>query len=220
MFVKICGITRGEDAHAAVAAGARALGFVFWPESPRVVDPYRARTIVATLPPFVTAVGLFVNQPLEYVRGVASLARLGAVQLHGDEPVAFAEAIRHPVIKALTLGDRIDAWPVRMQVLLDAHDPAQRGGTGRAIDWTAAAAIAAMRPILLAGGLTPQNVVDAVTRVRPFGIDVSSGVERSPGIKDHHKIKALFEALHATSPGPHFMSNPYAAAASGEDRDQ
>jgi phosphoribosylanthranilate isomerase len=199
MLVKICGITRHDDALAAVDAGARALGFVFWPESPRFIDPYRARAIVAKLPPFVTAVGLFVNQSLEYVTGVASLVRLGAVQLHGDETVAFAESMRHSVIKALTLGDRIDEWSARTTVLLDAHDPAKRGGTGRTIDWTAAAAVAARRPILLAGGLTPDNVADAVACVHPFGIDVSSGVERSPGVKDHDKIKALFEALHATS---------------------
>ena len=202
MFVKVCGITRLEDAGAAVAAGARAVGFVFWPESPRFIDPYRAKAIAAKLPAFVTAVGLFVNQPLEYVTGVASLVRLGAVQLHGDESVAFAESIRHPVIRALTLGDRIEEWPARTRVLLDAHDPARRGGTGQTIDWNAAAAVASARPILLAGGLTPENVAAAVSRVRPFGIDVSSGVERSPGIKDHHKIQALFEALHATSDRP------------------
>jgi len=199
MFVKVCGITRREDAAVAVDAGARALGFVFWPKSPRFVDPFHARAIVATLPPFVTAVGLFVNQPHEYVSGVASLVRLGAVQLHGDESIAFAESLRQPVIRALTLGDRIDEWPARMRVLLDAHDPARRGGTGRTIDWTAAAVVATTRPILLAGGITPENVAEAVARVRPFGIDVSSGVERSPGIKDHDKIRALFEALHATS---------------------
>jgi phosphoribosylanthranilate isomerase len=220
MFVKVCGITRREDAAAAVDAGARALGFVFWPTSPRFVDPFHARAIVATLPPFVTPVGVFVNQPLDYVRGVASLAGLGAVQLHGDEDIAFAAAIRHPVIKALTLADRIDDWPARTMVLLDAYDRVKRGGTGRSIDRAAAAAIASTRRILLAGGLTPENVAEAVGRVRPFGIDVSSGVEHSPGIKDHNKIRALFEALHATSPGPRLMNNPYAAAASGEDRDQ
>ena len=202
MLVKICGITRVEDAAAAVDAGARALGFVFWPKSPRFIDPYRARAIVSTLPPFVTAVGLFVNQPADYVTGVASLVKLGAVQLHGDEPIAFAESIRRPLIKALTLGDPIDTWPARARVLLDAHDPEQRGGTGRTIDWAAARAVARRRPILLAGGLRPENVAEAVARVRPFGIDVSSGVERSPGIKDHNKIKALFEALHATSDVP------------------
>jgi len=199
MFVKICGITRAGDAHAAVDAGANAIGLVFWPGSPRFVDPFRARAIVRTLPPFVTAVGLFVNQPLEYIAGVASLVRLGAVQLHGDETVDAAEAIRLPLIKALTLGSAIDAWPARVTVLLDAHDPVNRGGTGRTIDWTAAAAVAASRRTLLAGGLTPENVAEAVGRVRPFGIDVSSGVEQAPGIKDHTRIRALFEALHGRS---------------------
>jgi len=171
---------------------------VFWPKSPRFIDPFRARAIVASLPPFVTAVGLFVNQPREYIAGVASLVRLGAVQLHGDETVAFAQTLRWPVVKALTLGDRIDAWPAHMTVLLDAHDRAQRGGTGRTIDWTAAAAVARTRPTILAGGLTPDNVAEAVRRVRPLGIDVSSGVERSPGVKDPGRMRALFEALHAS----------------------
>jgi len=197
MLVKICGITRAEDAQAAVDAGANALGFVFWPGSPRCIDPYRARTIVAALPPFVVPVGLFVNQPAEYVNAVASLVPLGAVQLHGDEPVAAIESMRHRVIKALTTADAIDRWPARTIVLLDVHDPDRRGGTGRTIDWAAAAAIAAKRPIVLAGGLRPDNVAEAVARVRPFGIDVSSGVERAPGIKDRDKMFALFEALHA-----------------------
>ena len=196
MFVKICGITRMQDARAAVDAGARALGFVFWPNSPRFVDPYRARAIVATLPPFVTAVGLFVNQPTAYIRGVASLVRLGAIQLHGDESPADAATLRMPVIKALPVTAPVDAWPARTIVLLDAHDPDRRGGTGQVIDWTAAKAIAARRPVLLAGGLTPDNAADAIARVRPFGIDVSSGVEQSPGIKDHQRLRALFEAVH------------------------
>jgi len=198
MLVKICGITRLDDAQAAAAAGAHAIGLVFWPKSPRFIDPFRARAIVESLPPFVTAVGLFVNQPREYIAGVASLVRLGAVQLHGDETVAFAQTLRWPVVKALTLGDRIDGWPAHMTVLLDAHDPAQRGGTGRTIDWTAAAAVARTRPTMLAGGLTPDNVAEAVRRVRPLGIDVSSGVERSPGVKDPGRMRALFEALHAS----------------------
>jgi phosphoribosylanthranilate isomerase len=196
VIVKICGITRVEDAEAAVAAGAGAIGFIFWPKSPRFIDPHRARTIAAALPPFVTAVGVFVNQPLDYVNGVASLVRLGAVQLHGDETPAFAAAVPHPVIKAIAVG-RGDpaAWAPRVRLLLDVHDPAARGGTGRTIDWAAAAEIASRRDILLAGGLTPDNVGDAVARVRPFGIDVSSGVERAPGIKDHQRLRALFEAV-------------------------
>ncbi|SRR5258708_21508873 len=197
MFVKICGITQLEDALAAVDAGANAIGFVFWPKSPRCIDPYRARAIAVQLPPFVTAVGLFVNQPREYVNAVASLVRLGAVQLHGDETPECAALIAAPVIKALSVDDA-QAWPGGSTLLLDAHDPVQRGGTGRTIDWIAAAAIAARRRVLLAGGLTPDNVADAIAQVRPFGIDVSSGVERAPGIKDHRRLKALFEAVHDT----------------------
>jgi phosphoribosylanthranilate isomerase len=198
MFVKICGITRREDAIAAVSAGASAVGFVFWPASPRFIDPYRARAIVRSLPPFVTPVGLFVNQPLEHIGAVASLVRLGAVQLHGDETIEFAGSLAWPVIKAVSV-EQASAWPGNTTLLLDAYDPVKRGGTGRTIDWAGAAAIAARRKILLAGGLTPDNVAEAVGSVRPFGIDVSSGVERSPGVKDHGRIKALFEALHATS---------------------
>ena len=199
-LIKVCGITRAEDAHAAVAAGARAIGFVFWRESPRFIDPYRAKQVVSTLPPFVTPVGVFVNQPIDYVAGVASLVRLGAIQLHGDETIAYAAAMPVPVIKALVVGDgAIDDWPERVIILLDAHDRARRGGTGTTIDWTAASAAAARRPILLAGGLTPDNVADAVAQVRPAGVDVSSGVERRPGVKDHVRIKSFCEAVHATS---------------------
>jgi phosphoribosylanthranilate isomerase len=201
MFVKICGITRLADAVAAVECGAGALGFVFWPGSPRCIDPYRARAIAATLPPLVTTVGVFVNQPEAYVAGVASLVRLGAVQLHGDETVGYAAGLATPVIKAVTVADpQCSVWPANTMLLLDVHDEEKRGGTGRTVDWTAAAGVAAKRKILLAGGLTPENVADAVARVRPFGIDVSSGVERSPGVKDHQRLRALFEALHDTSP--------------------
>jgi phosphoribosylanthranilate isomerase len=206
MLIKICGITRAEDADAAVAAGAAAIGFVFWPQSPRFIDPYRARRIAAALPPFVMPVGVFVNQPLAYVTGVASLVRLGAVQLHGDETLEYASAITTPVIKAMSLETQwASAWPARTTILLDVHDPVTRGGTGRTIDWTAAEAVAAQRRILLAGGLTPDNVADAIARVRPYGIDVSSGVERAPGIKDPQRLRALFEAVHGTS---HLTTRP------------
>jgi phosphoribosylanthranilate isomerase len=201
MMVKICGITSIEDAEAAVEAGAASLGFVFWPKSPRFIDPERARAIVSSLPPFVVPVGVFVNQPAAHVRGVAALVRLGAVQLHGDEDLLYVAGMDYPVIKAVSIesGDeteRIDMWPRRTTLLLDVHDPVSRGGTGRTIDWSAAAPIAARRRTLLAGGLTPDNVAQAVECVRPYGIDVSSGVERSPGIKDHARIRALFEALN------------------------
>lgn len=201
MIVKICGITRLEDARAAVAAGATALGFIFWPNSPRFVDPYRARKIVAALPPFVTTVGVFVDQPAAYVSGVASLVPLTAVQLHGSETPADAAAIDRAIIKAVTVGDSdLDRWPPQVMLLLDVLDPVKRGGTGRTIDWDAAAAIAARRPVLLAGGLSPDNVADAIARVRPRGVDVSSGVEQSPGIKSAERIAALFRSIHAADP--------------------
>jgi len=201
MLIKVCGITRLEDAEAAVEAGARALGFVFWPNSPRFIDPHRARTIVRLLPAFVTTVGVFVDQPAGYVNGVAALVRLGAVQLHGDEDLDYTEQMARPTVKAIGVHDRTettvaDAWPARITVLLDVRDSRRRGGTGRTIDWGIAAAVAARHRAILAGGLTPDNVTQAVAQVQPFGIDVSSGVESSPGIKDHARIRALFEALH------------------------
>jgi phosphoribosylanthranilate isomerase len=201
MMVKICGITRAEDAAVAVALGASALGFIFWPGSPRAIDPHRARAIAATLPPFVTTVGVFVNQPASFINSVSNLVGLGVVQLHGDEDPAFAALVKRPVLKAITLPADITAtalWSSRTMLLVDAHDPVRRGGTGATADWGLAAELARHRPIVLAGGLTPENVTDAVDWVRPFGIDVSSGVERAPGVKDHQRMIDLFEKLAAT----------------------
>ena len=262
MLIKICGITRLEDARFAVECGANALGFVFWPASPRSIDPARAQMIAKLLPPFVTPVGVFVNQPAEYVNDVAAIVGLGVVQLHGDESLDFAASLKRPVLKAMTLSyvgsgfppslcsgearrppsfaeiagelrrdraeavaeagsakrgggsrtldgtgaveapprlatldDAIDRWPSETMILLDAHDPVRRGGTGLTIDWTRAASIAARRPIVLAGGLNPENIAAAIEHVRPFGIDVSSGVEAAPGVKDHGRLKQLFDAI-------------------------
>ena len=201
-FVKICGITRGEDAQAAVSAGANALGFVFWSKSPRRVDVDVARRIVSTLPPSILAVGVFVDQPVEEVNEIGSRVDLGAVQLHGAEDVSYARMMTRPVVKALAIGAGVppvlSTWPDAVTVLLDVHDPVKKGGTGKTIDWIAAAGIAEQRRVILAGGLTPENVRDAMTHVRPWGIDVSSGVEREPGIKDHGRLKALFEAVHGS----------------------
>jgi phosphoribosylanthranilate isomerase len=205
MLVKVCGITRLDDAEAAVAMGAGAIGFVFWPGSPRFIDPFRAATIAAALPPFVTPVGVFVDQPASYINAVAARVRLGAVQLHGDEALDDLRPIARPIIKAVALGAPqapVTAWPSQVTLLLDAHDPVQRGGTGRTIDWDEAAAAARARRVLLAGGLTPANVAEAIEKVRPFGVDVSSGVERSPGVKDHGRLRAFFEALHASTHHP------------------
>jgi len=207
MIVKICGITRAEDAEAAATYGAAAIGFVFWPSSPRAIDPAHARSIAAHLPPSVTLVGVFVNQPADYVNAVADQVGLGAVQLHGDETPDYAAAVERPVLKAIPLGEDAEALVERWTpatVLLDAPDPVRRGGTGRPIDWARAAALAARRRILLAGGLTPENVAEAVARVRPFGIDVSSGVESAPGAKDPAKLRALFAALGVHDGGGRF----------------
>jgi phosphoribosylanthranilate isomerase len=199
MFVKICGITRAEDAVASVVAGAGAVGFVFWPNSPRAIDPKRAREIREMLPLSVMAVGVFVNQPAEDVLRIAETAALDAVQLHGDETPEYAARIERAVIKAVPIDGGepdLSSWPAHVMLLLDAHDPIRRGGTGRSIDWEAAAGVARRRRTILAGGLSAENVAAAIDQVQPFGIDVSSGVERAPGIKDHGRIRALFEALH------------------------
>jgi phosphoribosylanthranilate isomerase len=199
--VKVCGIRRLEDALLAVELGACALGFVFWPDSPRFIDPYRARPIITALSPCVVPIGVFVDQPIEYVAGVAGLLALGAVQLHGHERLDDFAHLSCRVIKAVAVGPDFDASRAMssvhegVTVLLDAHDPVRRGGTGRTIDWRAAAEAARLRPVMLSGGLHAGNVSAAVREVRPFAVDVSSGVESAPGIKDPDRLRAFFAAL-------------------------
>lgn len=198
--VKICGIRRTEDALLAAELGAWAVGFVFWPGSARFIDPYRARRISTALPPWVVPVGVFVDQPAEYVSAVASLVRLGVVQLHGSETPEMVERMPQRVIKSVAVTSdfdesSVDRIPARAGVLLDAHDPQRHGGTGTTVDWSRAAAAARRRRVLLAGGLRPENVRTAIDTVRPFGIDVSSGVESAPGVKDPDRLRALFAAL-------------------------
>lgn len=198
--VKVCGIRRPEDARLAAELGASAIGLIFWPGSARAVDLDTARGIVAALPPFVTPVGVFVNQPPEEVMRIADALRLGAVQLHGDEPPEWYASFPHRVIKAVAVSDRfaprmLADIPASATVLLDAHDPVRRGGTGRVIDWTVAAAAARTRPVILSGGLTPENVRSAADAVQPYAVDVASGVETAPGVKDPSKLRAFFAAL-------------------------
>ncbi len=163
------------------------------------MTPAIARAIVRTLPAFVTAVGVFVNQGAEEIEAVVREAGLGAVQLHGDENVAFAGRLSRPVIKSVTqMTDNLDVWPTNVMLLVDAHDPVRRGGTGTKADWVAAAILARRRRIMLAGGLNAGNVTAAIAQIRPYGIDISSGVESAPGIKDHGKIRALFQALQVS----------------------
>lgn len=191
MFLKICGITRLTDALHAVEQGATAVGFVLWPHSPRAVSVERAAEIIAELPSHVMAVGVFVNEPVDGIRAIAKRTRLTAVQLHGDEPPAYAAALDWPVIRAVSVGDigeASQAWSPETALLLDNIDPVRRGGTGAVIDWSEAADLAQKRRVVLAGGLTPANVGSAIRAVRPFGVDVSSGVESAPGVKDFGKV--------------------------------
>jgi phosphoribosylanthranilate isomerase len=191
MFLKICGITRLSDALHAVEHGAGALGFVFWPQSPRYIAPERAAGIIASLPPDVDAVGVFVNEAVDGIRAIVATTGISAVQLHGDEPPDYAAALGWPVLKAITVGEAegaAGAWPAGTTFLMDAADPVRRGGTGMAVDWQQAAAAARGRRVVLAGGLTPDNVAAAIATVRPFGVDVSSGVEDAPGVKNQDKV--------------------------------
>jgi phosphoribosylanthranilate isomerase len=190
-FIKVCGITRVSDALHAVEQGATALGFVLWPRSPRAVTVDRAAAIIAELPSHVMTVGVFVNEPIDSIRSAAEHARLTAVQLHGDEPPAYADALDWPVIRAVSVGEidvAADTWSADTALLVDNIDPVRRGGTGDAVDWTRAAGIAKTRRVVLAGGLTPENVATAIRAVHPFGVDVSSGVESAPGVKDLDKV--------------------------------
>ena len=191
MFLKVCGITRLTDALHAAQQGATALGFVFWPRSPRFVTPEQAAEIIGELPGSVTTVGVFVNESIDGIRRVVARAGLTAVQLHGDEPPAYADAIPCSLLRSVTLDEAAQAcedWPPGTTLLLDAADRERRGGTGQRVDWTRAAALARDHRVVLAGGLTPDNVADAIAHVRPYGVDVSSGVEQSPGVKDLHKM--------------------------------
>jgi phosphoribosylanthranilate isomerase len=198
--VKICGLTQLDDARLAVTCGADALGFVFWPRSPRITRPGSARAISRALPALVTRVGVFVDQSVDEVWTIVDDAGLDVVQLHGDEsPGAYLD-IGVRVIKAVALDaadsvERALRLPPDVSLLVDASDRDRRGGTGHLANWDRAARVAAERPILLAGGLTADNVAAAIRHVRPWGVDVSSGVESAPGIKDPERVKAFFAAL-------------------------
>jgi phosphoribosylanthranilate isomerase len=197
VFLKVCGITRLTDALHAVQHGASAIGFVFWPKSPRSVHPARAADIIAELPSNVTTVGVFVNEPVEGIRQTVAATGLTMVQLHGDEPPAYADALPVPLLRAVTLSQVpgvFGDWPAATTWLLDAADPVRRGGTGTTVDWQRAAAAARDRQVVLAGGLTPENVATAIGIVRPFGVDVSSGVEAAPGVKDFAKVARFLES--------------------------
>lgn len=198
--VKICGITRPEDALAASQAGADAIGLVFYEASPRHVDLERARAILAVLPPFVTTVGLFVNAPAEAVRALLAALPLDLLQFHGDETPEYCRAFGRPYLKAVRVRPGVDLveWAARFAdsrgLLLDAFVEGVPGGTGRSFDWSLIPAGLPL-PVVLSGGLDAANVGEAIRRVRPWAVDVSSGVEAAKGIKDAAKIAAFMQGV-------------------------
>ncbi len=214
--MKICGITNSDDAKLCAELGAHAIGLNFHPESPRSISPYAARKIIADLPPFVSTVGIFVNWAPEPVIVLTQALRLSFAQLHGDESpqVVTETAKKVPVIKALRVGPNTPIplflkYHFASALLLDGARIGEFGGTGQTLDWQVAREAALAQRIILAGGLTPENVAEAIATVRPYAVDVASGVEASPGKKDHGKLRAFFDEANRAN-------NTLAAAAKRE----
>lgn len=198
---KVCGITNRDDALCAVDAGADALGFIFYDKSPRYVTPEVVGEIVAELPPFVTPVGVFVNASEARMDAVVKLAGLRAIQLHGDEPPEACLGHAVPVIRVMRVGEDFDPEQMRAYLvdtyMLDTAKSGTYGGTGETFDWAKAVAAKEMGRIVLSGGLNPDNVTDAMETVRPYAVDIGSGVEAEPGKKDHEKVKQFLKAVRS-----------------------
>ena len=198
--VKICGITRVEDALAAAHAGAHALGFIFHPPSPRNIDVPRAQAIVRALPPFITTVGVFVDPDRAIVEAVIKEIRLGVLQFHGDEDPVFCAGFGMPYMKAVRVRRDLDllqytsVFRTAQALLLDAFVPGSHGGTGQTFDWSLIPPALPV-PVVLSGGLDAANVATAIRRIRPWAVDVSSGVEIEKGIKDAAKIAAFMRGV-------------------------
>jgi len=197
--VKICGITNKDDAFKAIKFGADALGFNFYKKSPRYVSPSRARNIISILPPFVSIVGVFVDEKVGAIRDIAGFCGLNVVQLHGDEDHHFCHRLKRyqvlRIIKGFRVTDAFDFEAAKKYdvdaYLFDAYQEGAFGGTGKVFNWELLKRTDIHKPVILSGGLTPENVLEAVQTVKPFAVDVSSGVETSPGVKDHHKLQTF-----------------------------
>jgi phosphoribosylanthranilate isomerase len=231
--IKICGITREQDLRAAVDAGADALGFVFYPKSPRYITPEQLKALAPALPPFVSGVGLFVNAAVEQVREAVEAGPIALLQFHGDETAAecaaIAAAVKRPFMRAFrvkpdtTAADLIEseaqyraASPWFSSLLLDTWVDAY-GGAGKVFDWSLIPKELAPR-VVLSGGLSVQNVTDAVMRVRPFAVDISSGVEAGKGIKDARKIAAFIDAVRAADASPDMSESHHEGSTREEQR--
>ena len=197
--IKVCGTTNLKDALFAVDSGVDAIGFIFYKKSPRYILQKDAKDIVAKLPPFVETVGVFVNETSDRVNRIAEQCKLTAIQLHGDESSAFCRRIKRRVIKAFRVKDTNSFKGMAdydvSGFLLDSYNEESKGGTGKTFDWNLALRAKKQGPIILAGGLNPYNVYTAIHRVKPYGVDVCSGVEKSPGIKDSVKIDEFIKSV-------------------------
>ncbi|MGB2691168.1 MAG: phosphoribosylanthranilate isomerase [Thermodesulfobacteriota bacterium] len=197
--IKICGITNMEDAQASADYGADALGFIFYKESKRYIDPKVAKSIIFSLPPFITTVGVFVNHDLDEISQIKETTGIQVAQLHGDETPEFASSLPINVIKVIRVKDKSDLDKVAQYsaqaILFDTYSDTEYGGTGESFDWEILNDMSSTKRIILSGGLNPENVLEAVQIVRPYAVDVSSGVEVAPGKKNHTKIKKFIEAI-------------------------
>jgi phosphoribosylanthranilate isomerase len=204
--IKICGITRYEDAKAAASIGADAVGFIFYEKSPRFIAPEAAAAIIAQLPPFISRVGVFVDEHPERVIAIARTAGIDTLQLHGMEPPSYCAMMPLPVIKAFSVDTGTDLSILDRYrtagFLLDTWSPEHRGGTGRSFDWSIAAqACRKSDRIILAGGLNPGNIEEALSSVHPYGVDINSGVEIRPGEKNPHKMRQIVQIIRAWDRG-------------------
>ena len=197
--VKICGTTSLKDAFLAVESGADAIGFIFYKMSPRNISQKEAKEIILQLPPFIETVGVFVNETSDKINRIAEQCKLNSIQLHGEESPALCRRVKRKVIKAFRVKNadslkNIASYDVS-GFLLDSYIDGSKGGTGQVFDWNLALRVKKQGPVILAGGLNPYNVFTAIHRVKPYGVDVCSGVEKSPGIKDHEKIREFIKSV-------------------------
>ena len=197
--VKICGTTSLKDAFLAVESGADAIGFIFYKMSPRNISQKEAKEIILQLPPFIETVGVFVNETPDKINRIAEQCKLNSIQLHGEESPALCRRVKRKVIKAFRVKNADSLKSIASYdvsgFLLDSYNDGSKGGTGQVFDWNLALRVKKQGPVILAGGLNPYNVFTAIHRVKPYGVDVCSGVENSPGIKDHEKIRAFIKSV-------------------------
>lgn len=201
--IKFCGITRKEDAELAIKLGVDAIGLVFFPESKRYISPIQAASIINNLPPFLTIVGVFVNPTTQEVQEILKHVRLNCLQFHGNETAEFCNSFHMPFIKAFRIGNNdvqlenfAKQYPKANAVLLDTDIAGEWGGSGKTFNWQHVLTDSLTKPWILSGGLTVDNVTDAIRELSPYAVDVSSGIEQAPGIKDEIKMRAFVEAVY------------------------